>query len=139
MGYTERGLDALRGKTCVTVGGRDKTARYWKVVGETQPVFRVGGRSRVREVLEGGLRGGDEGDDEDEDDVDQVSRSKGKEREKKLVEGRLECVAMIDETILISGGDSGCVFFLRCLVEIADVFCSSPSIFGQLSEFKRRW
>ena len=131
MGYVETlfghqdhvlGLDALRGETCVTVGGRDKTARYWKIVDETQLVFRGGGRSRVREVLEGGLRGDDEGDDDDEDGIDHVSRSKGKEREKKFIEGSLECVAMIDETTFISGGDSGCVFFLRCSVKIADVF-----------------
>ena len=131
MGYVETlfghqdhvlGLDALRGETCVTVGGRDKTARYWKIVDETQLVFRGGDRSRVREVLEGGLRGDDEGDDEDEDGIHQASRSKGKERDKKFIEGSLECVAMIDETTFISGGDSGCVFFLRYLVEIADVF-----------------
>lgn len=118
MGYVETlfghqdhvlGLDALRGETCITVGGRDKTARYWKIVDETQLVFRGGGRSRVREVLEGGLRGDDEGDDEDEDGMDPVSRSKGKEREKKFVEGSLQCVAMIDETTFISGGDSGSI------------------------------
>ena len=33
---------------------------------------------------------------------------------------------MIDETSLIGGGDSGCVFFLRCLVEIVDVFLFRP-------------
>ncbi|KAF8872258.1 WD40-repeat-containing domain protein [Gymnopilus junonius] len=60
MGYVETlfghqdhvlSLDALRGDTCISVGGRDKTARYWKIVDETQLVFRGGGRSRIREVL----------------------------------------------------------------------------------------
>ncbi|KAJ7171653.1 WD40-repeat-containing domain protein [Mycena crocata] len=104
-------LDALRGETCVSVGGRDKTARYWKIVDETQLVFRGGGRSRVREVLEGGLRGEDEGDDVDDEGGEPgvSAKAKGKEREKttKFVEGSMECIAMIDETTFVSGGDSG--------------------------------
>lgn len=117
MGYVETlfghqdhvlGLDALRGETCISVGGRDKTVRYWKIVDETQLVFRGGGRSRVREVLEGGLKGDDEGEDGDADGTETSKKTKGKEREeKKFVEGSLECVAMIDETTFLSGGDSG--------------------------------
>ncbi|KAF8170167.1 WD40-repeat-containing domain protein [Mycena galopus ATCC 62051] len=120
MGYVETlfghqdhvlALDALRGETCVSVGGRDKTVRYWKIVEEKQLVFRGGGRSRVREVLEGGLRGEDEGDDVDEDAAEPSlsAKAKGKEREKvtKFVEGSMECVAMIDEATFVSGGDSG--------------------------------
>ncbi|KAJ7725121.1 hypothetical protein B0H14DRAFT_3620828 [Mycena olivaceomarginata] len=107
MGYVETlfghqdhvlALDALRGETCI--------------VEEKQLVFRGGGRSRVREVLEGGLRGEEEGEDRDEDGAEPPSSSikaKGKEREKvsKFVEGSMECVAMIDETTFVSGGDSG--------------------------------
>lgn len=109
MGYVETlfghqdhilGLDALRGETCVSVGARDKTARYWKIVDETQLVFRGGGRSRVREVLDGGLKADDAMDDDAE-----AQREKGKDM--KFVEGSLECVAMIDETMFVSGGDSG--------------------------------
>jgi len=118
MGYVETlfghqdhvlALDALRGETCVSVGGRDKTVRYWKIVDETQLVFRGGGRSRIREVLEGGLRDGDEGDEAEDDGAESGVKTKGKEREKviKFVEGSMECVAMIDETTFISGGDSG--------------------------------
>ena len=93
---------------CISVGGRDKTVRYWKIVDETQLVFRGGGRSRVREVLEGGLKGDDEGEDGDADGTETSKKTKGKEREeKKFVEGSLECVAMIDETTFLSGGDSG--------------------------------
>ncbi|PPQ75297.1 hypothetical protein CVT24_007520 [Panaeolus cyanescens] len=111
MGYVETlfghqdhilGLDALRGETCVSVGARDKTARYWKIVDETQLVFRGGGRSRVREVLEGGLKGDDAMDDDAE-------AERGKEKDVKFVEGSLECVAMIDEATFVSGGDSGSI------------------------------
>ncbi|KAK0469290.1 WD40-repeat-containing domain protein [Desarmillaria tabescens] len=107
MGYVETlfghqdhvvALDSLRGETCVSVGARDKTARYWKIVEETQLVFRGGGRSRVRDVLEGGLADQEDGEPEPKRDVTM-----------KFVEGRLECVAMIDESMFVSGGDSGSI------------------------------
>lgn len=121
MGYVETlfghqdhvlALDALRGETCVSIGARDKTVRYWKIVDETQLVFRGGGRSRVREVLEGGLKG-DEEDEEGEGDEGEGGAGKakrdrkGKGKEESFVEGSLECVAMVDETMFVSGGDSG--------------------------------
>jgi ribosomal RNA-processing protein 9 len=71
-------------------------------------VLRGGGRSRIREVLEGGLLGDDEGDDVNEDGMELGLKAKGKTKEeRKLVEGSLECVAMVDETTFLSGGDSG--------------------------------
>jgi len=120
MGYVETlfghqdhvlGLDALRGENCVSVGCRDKTLRYWKIAEETQIVLRGGGRSRIREVLEGGLLGDDEGDDVDEEDGMELGpKRKGKAKEEnKFVEGSLECVAMVDETTFLSGGDSGSI------------------------------
>ena len=119
MGYVETlfghqdhilGLDALRGENCVSVGCRDKTLRYWKIADETQIVLRGGGRSRIREVLEGGLLGDDEGDEVNEEDGMEVGlkgKGKAKEVNNKFVEGSLECVAMVDETTFLSGGDSG--------------------------------
>lgn len=76
---------------------------------ETQLVFRGGGRSRIREVLEGGLRGDDEGDDMDDDEMDLTSKTKEKEKEKTqhFIEGSMQSVVMIDETTFLSGGDSG--------------------------------
>ena len=56
---------------------------------------------RVREVLEGGLEGLD-----DDEVIDPKKRA-----EKKYEEGSLECVAMIDESTFVSGGDSGYVSF----------------------------
>ncbi|KAK7061046.1 pre-rRNA processing protein [Paramarasmius palmivorus] len=107
MGYVETlfghqdhilALDSLRAETCVTVGARDKTVRFWKIVEETQLVFRGGGISKVREVLEGGLRG-----ENDVDDGDADSKSTS------FIEGSLECCAMIDESTFVSGGDSGTI------------------------------
>ncbi|KAL1743643.1 WD40-repeat-containing domain protein [Schizophyllum fasciatum] len=102
-------LDALRGETCLSAGARDKTARFWKIVEETQLVFRGGVRSRIRDVLEGGLRGEDEGEDLVDEMDAAAKRKQKKEKEAKYVEGSLECVAMIDETTFLTGGDSGSI------------------------------
>ncbi|KXN91546.1 hypothetical protein AN958_00532 [Leucoagaricus sp. SymC.cos] len=84
MGYIETlfghqdsilSLSSLRSDNCVSVGGRDKTARYWKIVEESQLVFRGGGRRK----------------------------------EKSFVEGSLECIAMIDDSTFVTGGDSGSI------------------------------
>jgi ribosomal RNA-processing protein 9 len=107
-------IDALLRETAVSVGGRDKSVRYWKVPEESQLVFRGGGRSGWEDVLEGR-------DLEDEMDVDADGNVKEKQRKKTLggkvvenfVEGSLECVAMIDETTFVSGGDSGWVYILH--------------------------
>ena len=108
MGYVETlfghqapvlALDTLRHETAVSVGGRDKTVRYWKVPEETQLVFRGGGGSRWHDDLDGM--------DDGEDEARGAEKS-GKSGEK-FVEGSIECVAMIDETTFVSGGDSGYV------------------------------
>ena len=114
MGYVETlfghqdfvtSIDSLRGETAVTCGGRDRTVRYWKIVDETQLVFRGGGRSKLRDLLEGGAF---EGMDADE--------KRKMEEQKTYVEGSMEVVCMIDETTFLSGGDSGCAFCLHPLV-----------------------
>lgn len=94
-------IDALRGETALTAGSRDKTVRFWKVADETQIVFRGGTKSVLREVLEGALDA--DGDDLMEEDT---KRRKGKQN---FVEGSMECVAMVDETTFLSGGDSGTI------------------------------
>lgn len=112
MGYVETlfghqdrisDIDALRGETALTAGCRDKTVRFWKVADETQIVFRGGAKSVLREVLEGAL-------DADGDDLmdEDIRRRKGKQN---FVEGSMECVAMLDETTFLSGGDSG---YVKC-------------------------
>jgi len=129
MGYVETlfghqdiivDIDALRSESAVTAGSRDKTLRFWKIVEESQLVFRGGGKSAFRELLEGGLV-----DEEDEGknaeqgvtvverpttSAEEKSAGKGKKKSSKalkFIEGSIECVAMIDETTFLSGGDSG--------------------------------
>ncbi|KAF5348897.1 hypothetical protein D9756_009855 [Leucocoprinus leucothites] len=94
---------SLSGENCVSIGGRDKTAWYWKIIEESQLVFRGGGRSRVREILEGELRA---------DDVDAEREEEEGKKEKKgegYVGGSLECIVMIDESTFVTGGDSGSI------------------------------
>ena len=92
------GLDTLRAETAVSCGARDRTVRFWKIVDETQLVFRGGGTSKMREVLEGGIDGlNDEGE----------SETKKTTTTTRYEEGSIDCVAMIDESTFASGGDSG--------------------------------
>jgi ribosomal RNA-processing protein 9 len=111
MGYVETlfghqdcigDLDALKRESAVSCGGRDKTVRFWKIPDETQLVFRGGTKSKLREVLEGGMEEAD-ADDDNEDGKE------GKTLERRFVEGSIDCVAMIDESTFVSGGDSGFV------------------------------
>lgn len=117
MGYVETlfghqapvlALDALRAETAVSVGGRDKTVRFWKVPEESQLVFRGGGGSRWEDDLEG--MEVDQRED-GEGDIDRQERKKHQKQKQKqqdkFVEGSIECVAMIDESTFVSGGDSG--------------------------------
>ncbi|GAA6000077.1 hypothetical protein JCM10207_006040 [Rhodosporidiobolus poonsookiae] len=99
-------IDALRGELAVTAGGRDKTVRYWKVSEESQLVFRGGGASRLRNVLEGAME--DEGIDEEEKKV-RRKRAQAEKGPIKFVEGSVDCVAMVDDSTLLSGGDSGSI------------------------------
>ncbi|KZS87993.1 WD40 repeat-like protein [Sistotremastrum niveocremeum HHB9708] len=109
MGYVETlfghqdpilSIDSLRGEVALSCGGRDKSVRYWKIGDETQLVFRGGGKSRLREVLEGGL------EDEENEDGGEGGGGRG---EKRFIEGSIDCVAMIDEVTFVSGGDSGSI------------------------------
>lgn len=70
---------------------------------ESQLVFRGGVASRIRNVLDGAM---------EEDGVEEeVTGKKRRQRgEVKYVEGSIDCVAMVDDTTFLSGGDSGYVF-----------------------------
>ncbi|KAJ3864630.1 WD40-repeat-containing domain protein [Lentinula novae-zelandiae] len=110
-------------ETLLTVGARDKTARFWKVPEETQLVFRGGGatstgvqgqeiqtkRDKLRDVLEGKMDAL-AADDENSGDEDAKGVQKKSVREHhRYIEGSLESVAMIDENTFLTGGDSGSI------------------------------
>lgn len=72
-------IDTLGRERCVTVGGRDRTARMWKIPEESQLVYR------------GGI----------------PSKEKDENGKPFFAEGSLDCIAQVDETLFITGGDSG--------------------------------
>jgi ribosomal RNA-processing protein 9 len=104
-------IDVLKRETAVTCGGRDKSVRFWKVVEESQLVFRGGGKSRLREVLEGGAEDADE-------EANEPNKAAKSGESKQFIEGSIDCVAMVDENTFVSGGDSGCVFLMTCGMHI---------------------
>ena len=113
FGHQDRitSLSTLKGEVAVTAGARDKTLRYWKIRDESQLVFRAGGMSRIRRVLEGGI------DEEDLDDEEIARRKRSAAQdggkggmETRFVEGSVDATAMIDDQHFLSGGDSGWVY-----------------------------
>lgn len=81
------GIAALNAERCVTVGARDRTARLWKIVDETQLVFRGGG----------GTGGESRKTKKDKNGVDRYE------------EGSIDTVAMIDDEYFVTGSDNGYV------------------------------
>ena len=92
FGHQDEVVDvaALAKEQCLSVGARDRSARMWKVVEETQLVFRGGGigssdRKRHRPHIVGG---GDE-------DLSKI-----------YLEGSIDRVALIDEETFVTGRPS---------------------------------
>ena len=83
-------IDALGQERCVSVGARDRTARYWKVPEESQLVFRGGG----------GDSGGGAGSKKNKlpPGVDPASAAH---------EGSMDRVAMLDDEVFVTGSDNG--------------------------------
>lgn len=92
-------LDALKGDFAVTAGGRDRSARWWKIRDESQLVFRGGAKSKMRDIMEGG---------DLLDGSDQLKKIQG-DRGGSIMEGSLDAVAMIDDQHFLTGGDSGAI------------------------------
>lgn len=100
-------IDALRAQVAVTGGGRDKTVRYWKVMEESQLVFRGGGTSKARKVLDNAMDEDVTAIGEDDNDESRKRKAKAVAEQKSYVEGAIDCVALVDDTTFVSGGDSG--------------------------------
>jgi ribosomal RNA-processing protein 9 len=74
---------------CVSVGARDRSARVWKIVDETQLVFQVPGDASS--VLKEKVR----------------SSVAGETPLEIYVEGSMDCVAVVDEQHFVTGSDNG--------------------------------
>jgi ribosomal RNA-processing protein 9 len=83
-------IDALAQERCVSVGARDRTARLWKVVEETQLVFRGGGSGisdKKRDATPAA-------------NIDPLSNAH---------EGSMDRIAMIDDEMFVTGSDNGSI------------------------------
>ena len=91
FGHQDQVVDiaSLALERCVSVGARDRTARLWKVVEQTQLVFRGGGTSEKRRPRnkDGEIAG--------------LSKTFG--------EGSIDRVALIDEETFVTGSDNGSI------------------------------
>ena len=87
---------------CLSVGARDRTARVWKVVEETQLVFRGGGggvgTSKSKTYKKDGVNG-----------------TNGDENAKCYAEGSIDRVALIENDLFVTGSDNGslCLWSLQ--------------------------
>ncbi|KAF2815850.1 small nucleolar ribonucleoprotein complex subunit [Mytilinidion resinicola] len=95
-------------EVCVSVGARDRTARLWKVLEESQLVFRGGGTARQK--------GLDKIRIHHYEDEKSVAKKRGvngtgpAEHDDDFVayaEGSIDCVALLDSTIFVTGSDNG--------------------------------
>lgn len=91
FGHQDEVVDvaALALERCVSVGARDRTARLWKVVDQTQLVFRGGGSSEKRRPRSN-----------KETDGPEV---------KSYSEGSIDRVALIDDQTFVTGSDNGSI------------------------------
>lgn len=96
FGHQDQVVDVacLALERCISVGARDRTARLWKVVEQTQLVFRGGGSSEKR-------RPRNNKDGENAAAAGSVSKS--------YREGSIDRVALIDEESFVTGSDNGSI------------------------------
>lgn len=83
-------IDTLAKERCLTSGSRDRTARLWKILEESQLVFRAGGGISISEDL-----------------VVMDELKKEKKIDAGAAGGSIDVVAMLDEDHFITGSDSG--------------------------------
>ncbi|EME39590.1 hypothetical protein DOTSEDRAFT_56924 [Dothistroma septosporum NZE10] len=93
FGHQDEVVDvgALATETCVTVGARDRTARFWKIVEESQLVFRGGGAPKKDRFANSNDSGIYMADDEP------------------AHEGSTDRVACIDDDTFVTGSDNGSI------------------------------
>jgi ribosomal RNA-processing protein 9 len=88
---------------CITAGNRDRTVRLWKIVEESQLIFRGGGSESASDVttdIVSGLLLPSEVED---------AKRQSKKAGGSSYGGSIDVVAFIDEDTFVSGTDSGFV------------------------------
>ncbi|KAJ4344431.1 pre-rRNA processing protein [Didymosphaeria variabile] len=91
-------------ETCISVGSRDRSARLWKVVEENQLVFRSGTNTRQKGLDK--LRKGRFGATAN-DGTTTNGDIKRDDDEIVYAEGSVDCVALLDAGLFVTGSDNG--------------------------------
>ncbi|KAJ3065076.1 pre-rRNA processing protein [Podochytrium sp. JEL0797] len=102
FGHQDRveSVDSLAMERCLTAGSRDRTARLWKIVEESQLIFRGGGGGDLRtQVVEGKVLA---------TEVNEARKEMKKAGGDKFG-NVIDVVAMIDEEHFVTGTDSGAI------------------------------
>jgi ribosomal RNA-processing protein 9 len=101
------GLDGTQ-ETCLSVGGRDRTAILWKVIEETMLKFNGGGTARQKGMEK--MRKGRFGD-KPKTNGHAASTDKDETAEEDVpiayAEGSTDCIAPLDASLFITGSDNG--------------------------------
>ncbi|QPG74184.1 hypothetical protein FOA43_001508 [Brettanomyces nanus] len=87
-------ISALGQERCVTVGSRDRTAMLWKIPDETRLTFRGGDSiEKFQQLMRKQER--------------DLGKNAGDAIPPFIVEGSIDCVAMVDDSHFVTGSDNG--------------------------------
>ncbi|KAF2710469.1 WD40 repeat-like protein [Pleomassaria siparia CBS 279.74] len=102
------GLDGVQ-ETCISVGGRDRTAILWKVVEETMLKFNGGGTAKQKgmEKLRKGRFGDKTRPNGNAAETNSVPEDEDEDVPIAYAEGSMDCVALLDAGIFVTGSDNG--------------------------------
>ncbi|KAJ3141048.1 pre-rRNA processing protein [Geranomyces variabilis] len=93
-------IDTLTRERCITAGARDRTLRMWKIIDESQLIFRGGG---------GGQNSGGETAGQDLVVMDGLRKDAKVDKAASQAGGSLDAVALLDEEHFVSGSDTGAI------------------------------
>ncbi|KAJ3184677.1 pre-rRNA processing protein [Geranomyces variabilis] len=94
-------IDTLTRERCITAGARDRTLRMWKIIDESQLIFRGGGG--------GGSNSGGETAGQDLVVMDGLRKDAKVDKAQSQAGGSLDAVALLDEEHFVSGSDTGAI------------------------------
>lgn len=106
FGHQDEVVDVAAGvggqERCISVGARDRTARLWKVVDETQLVFRGPSKSIINAgVSDKALS------IHSVNGADPQKKQQHSQPSKGYAEGSLDCVCVLDNETFVTGSDAG--------------------------------
>lgn len=89
-------LDTLNKERCLTVGSRDRTARVWKIVEESQLVFRYTAQQKHEDLVVS-------------DEILQGKKDNRKDDDGINTGGNMDICVMVDEDLFLTGTDAGAI------------------------------